>query len=45
LYDWFGKSNHGLLVFREEGVTIDYLQAGPQHDVHLVESGARTVDE
>ena len=30
LYDWLGQSDQGLLVIRGQGVTINYLQGGPQ---------------
>jgi predicted site-specific integrase-resolvase len=30
LYDWLGRSKHGLLIIRGSVVTIDYFQGGPQ---------------
>lgn len=30
LYDWLGRSKHGLLIVRGSVVTIDYFQGGPQ---------------
>jgi len=30
LYDWLGRSDHGLLIVRGQLVRIDYLQSGPK---------------
>lgn len=43
LYDWLGKSDHGLLVIRGQRVTIDHFQGGPKGQGRIrIEAGEIT---
>jgi hypothetical protein len=39
-YGWLGLSKHNLLMIRGKQVTIDYLQAGPRGQGHILLEGA-----